>query len=136
MPEDPSILNQLFVILKTYGPEVSILFIWIAVLIKHNNDLSKEIKSERALREQSLKEHSRELLELSKENIATIGSITRLVESLAPAISDVSGKIQHDFEISVSEIKAHISSNCRTLERVISSCMSKSNSTIHIDEGE
>ena len=120
--EDPSVINQIFVALKTYGPEVSILIIWIFVLIKHNAELTKEVKAERALREQLMKDNARELLELSKENIETMGSITRLVESLAPAISDVSGKIQHDFEIAVSDIKEHITNNSRTIERIINAC--------------
>lgn len=120
--EDPSVINQIFVALKTYGPEVSILIIWIVVLIKHNAELTKEAKAERTLREQLMRDNAKELLELSKENIETMSSITRLVESLAPAISDVSGKIQHDFEIAVSDIKEHITNNSRTIERIINAC--------------
>lgn len=120
--EDPSVINQIFIALKTYGPEVSILIIWIVVLIKHNAELTKEVKAERTLREQLMRDNAKELLELSKENIETMSSITRLVESLAPAISDVSGKIQHDFEIAVSDIKEHITNNSRTIERIINAC--------------
>jgi gas vesicle protein len=120
--ESPAIINELFSIIKTYGPELSILFVWIFILIRSNSELNKDLKQERALREQLMRDNARELLELSKENIETMGSITRLVESLAPAISDVSGKIQHDFEIAVSDIKEHITNNSRTIERIINAC--------------
>lgn len=120
--EGSSIVSEIFSTIKTYGPEVSILMAWIIVLIRNNSELSKELKAERSLREQLMKENSSELLELSKENIETMGAITRLVESLAPAISDVSGKIQHDFEIAVSDIKEHITNNSRTIERIINAC--------------
>ena len=120
--ESPTVINELYSIIKTYGPELSVLLVWIFVLIKSNSELSQELKQERTLKEQLIIENARELLELSKENIETMSSLTRLVESLAPAISDVSGKMQHDFEIAVSDIKEHITNNSRTIERIINAC--------------
>ena len=132
--DDITIISQIWGAIKTYGPEISLLLIAIFYLVHENAKLHKDVKTEQKLREQLAEDHSQELLALSKENIAALASMAHLIESLAPAIGDVTGKVQKDFAVAVLEIKQHISENCRIIERAISSRTNSRNSMSNNEE--
>lgn len=91
-----------------FGLGVAVLFVWVFYLLKDIKDYKEK---ERA--------YAKELLDLSKENIATMGSLTKVVEAVAPAIAASSQENKHNLEIAINQLREHIANQCTLLERAL-----------------
>ncbi len=107
LPVEPSLMPILDWGLK-FGLGVSVLLVWVFFLLR---DIKEYRERERA--------HSKELLDLSKENIATMGSLTKVVEAIAPAIAASSQDNKHNLELAINQLREHIANQCSLLERAL-----------------
>lgn len=100
--------NTLIEVAQTFGVGVAALCGWIYYLLKEIKDYKEKERI-----------YSKELLDLSKENILTMRSLTQVVEAIAPAITASSNESKKDIEASVNRIKEHINNQCAFIERAI-----------------
>lgn len=91
-----------------FGLGVSVLFVWVFYLLKDIKDYKERERI-----------HSKELLDLSKENIATMGSLTKVVEAIAPAIAASTQDNKHNLELAINQLREHIANQCNLLERAL-----------------
>jgi uncharacterized membrane protein YraQ (UPF0718 family) len=108
MPTESANAQTLFEIANTFGLGVAVLGGWIFFLLKDIKDYKEKERL-----------HSKELLELSKENIATMHSLTQVVEAIAPAITASSNEAKRELEASVNKIKEHINTQCSLMEKIL-----------------
>jgi hypothetical protein len=109
MPPETSNPLTLLEIAKTFGVGIAALSGWIFFLLRDIKDYKEKERI-----------YAKELLDLSKENIATMQSLTQVVEALAPAISHSSHETHKDIEQSVTRIKEHITNQYSLIEKIIS----------------
>lgn len=100
--------SQIWNIASTFGLGVAVLIMWLYSLLKDIKDYKERSK-----------EHSKELLELSKENISTMKSLTQVVEAIAPAISASSLDNRKEIELAIRDLKEHINNQCLAIERIV-----------------
>jgi hypothetical protein len=93
---------------KTFGVGIATMAGWIYFLLK---DLRDYKEKERV--------YSKELLDLSKENISTITSLTQVVEAIAPAITASSIENKAQLELAISRLKDHVTNQCAIIERAL-----------------
>jgi hypothetical protein len=100
--------NTLIELANTFGLGVAAMCGWIYFLIKEIRDYKEKERN-----------YTKELLDLSKENIATMHSLTQVVEAIAPAITVSSNDNKNNLESSVLRIKEHINNQCSILEKIL-----------------
>jgi hypothetical protein len=100
--------NTLIELANTFGLGVAAMCGWIYFLIKEIRDYKEKERN-----------YAKELLDLSKENIATMYSLTQVVEAIAPAITVSSNDNKNNLESSVLRIKEHINNQCSILEKIL-----------------
>jgi uncharacterized protein (DUF2344 family) len=107
-PDVTSNPNTLIELANTFGLGVAAMCGWIYFLLKEVKDYKEKERN-----------YAKELLDLSKENIATMHSLTQVVEAIAPAITVSSNDNKNNLETSVLRIKEHINNQCSILEKIL-----------------
>lgn len=120
-PIDPASAAEFLGLIKTLGLGVSVLFFWLWHEISQRKEIQKQQALERKEAAEAGAKHAKDLLDISKENISTIGSLVSLVETIAPAVASSSQQIRGDIERSIIHFKDHVSSTCKNLETLINS---------------
>jgi len=100
--------GSIFDMALKFGLGVAVLLFWVFYLLKDIKDYKEKERL-----------HAKELLELSKENIATMGSLTKVVEAIAPAIAASSQENKHNLELTINQLREHIANQCSLLERAL-----------------
>jgi hypothetical protein len=95
-------------VLKGYGLGVLTLglFIW-HLRAELNAARARESKSEEAL------------LALTRETLASIANLSKVVENLSPAIATLSATHREQIQTATNELKLHIASMCDQLKAII-----------------
>ena len=104
IPPEPNLVE----LAKTFGVGIATMVGWIYFLIKDIKDYKEKERI-----------YSRELLDLSKENISTITSLTQVVEAIAPAITAGSIENKAQLELAISRLKDHVTNQCAIIERAL-----------------
>lgn len=100
--------TSIFDMTLKFGLGVAVLLFWVFYLLKDIKDYKEKERL-----------HAKELLDLSKENIATMGSLTKVVEAVAPAIAASSQENKHNLELAINQLREHIANQCSLLERAL-----------------
>lgn len=93
---------------KTFGLGIAVLLFWLFSLLK---DIA-----EYKIRE---KKQAEDLLEIIKENIETMTSMTNLIEAIAPALSASTQENRHQIDAGVERLKEHITASTEILKTAI-----------------
>jgi|NOAtaT_6_FD_contig_21_5837699_length_384_multi_4_in_0_out_0_1 uncharacterized protein (DUF2344 family) len=107
-PDAASNPSSLIEVANTFGLGVAAMCGWIYFLLREIKDYKEKERN-----------YAKELLDLSKENIATMHSLTQVVEAVAPAITVSSNDNRNNLESSVLRIKEHINNQCSILEKML-----------------
>lgn len=100
--------TSIFDMALKFGLGVAVLLFWVFYLLKDIKDYKEKERL-----------HAKELLDLSKENIATMGSLTKVVEAIAPAIAASSQENKHNLELAINQLREHIANQCTLIERAL-----------------
>lgn len=100
--------GSIFDMALKFGLGVAVLLFWVFYLLRDIKDYKEKERL-----------HAKELLDLSKENIATMGSLTKVVEAVAPAIAASSQDNKHNLELAINQLREHIANQCSLLERAL-----------------
>ena len=95
---------------KAFGLGLSVLVLWIWWLLQQVKDYQEREK-----------EYNAALLQLSKENIATMTSLTQVIQAIPLAVTAGSNENRQSLERSIQSLKEHITAQTTLLTTVIES---------------
>ena len=94
---------------KTFGLGIAVLLFWLFSLLKECADYKlKERK------------HADDLLDITKENLETMSSITNLIQAIAPAIASSSIENRKQIDVAIDRLKEHVSNQTEILKIAMS----------------